>query len=545
MLMSMSKLHGGPRLISLLAVTAVVMASCTSNSAGVSVSNQASAAGGVVTAPSSASSFPNAGTTDSSSPGTASGSTSASTSASTRPRGPAPSSDAAFGWKNCGKNLDCGSLKVPLDYQAPAATQITLNVVRHRALKPKQRIGSLLVNPGGPGSGGTFLANAAEQEYGQSLLDNFDIIGWDPRGTGQSKPAIDCVDNLDPTFGLDSSPDNQQDHDAMVAADQGFDDACAAKNGGLLKHVSTTESATDMDSIRKALGEDKISYFGFSYGSQLGAVWTTLFPSTVRAAVLDGAVDPNADATQVAQNQAQGFEGAFKSFAADCAANSKCPFNSGGDPVAAYDALTAKIDAKPIVVTQGRTSVTEGVLFTAVAEALYTSERWPTLAEALADAQNGKGNGLLALYDAYYQRNSKGVASNFLEAFYAITCLDDGTPRSVAGVDANVAEIEAAAPRFGSDFAHGYICALWPIPPAPKVTVTGKGAGPIVVVGTTGDPATPLAGTRKMAAALEDGHLVTVQAEQHTGYGANQCVDNAVDDYLTSLKIPAEGLVCS
>jgi pimeloyl-ACP methyl ester carboxylesterase len=451
---------------------------------------------------------------------------------------------AVFGWKPCATHAECGSLVVPLDYDDPSAGQVTLRVVRHRALQPKQRIGSLFVNPGGPGAGGSFLAENAEKLYDKALVNRFDVIGWDPRGTGRSNPAIDCVADLDPFFGLDSSPDDQQEHDALVSAAQAFDDACAAKNGNLLAHVSTGESARDMESLRAALGEDTISYFGFSYGSLLGAVWATLFPTTVRAAVFDGAVDPTVGSDQADLQQAKGFEQAFTNFAADCAANKKCPFNNAGDPAAAYDRLAAAIDARPVVVDAHRTPVTNGVLTTAVAQALYSEARWPVLAKALADAAKGNGKGLLALYDMYYQRGST-TNQNVIEAFEAISCLDDGGPRGVQSVDDSVATFVAAAPRFGSDFAHGYVCALWPVPAVAPIRVTGKGAGPIVVVGTTGDPATPFAGTKNMAAALEDGHLVTVDARQHTGYGVNACVDKAVDDYLTLLVVPAVGLVCA
>ena len=184
------------------------------------------------------------------------------------------------------------------------------------------------------------------------------------------------------------------------------------------------------------------------------------------------------------------------------------------------------------------------MLFTAVAQAMYSDYYWPQLSEALSEAQNGDGKGILQLYDDYYQRNEDGTYGNELEAFLAISCLDDPGASSTQDVDSHIEDFIAAAPRLGGNFAYGYSCALWPVKQASKVTITGKGAGPIVVVGTTGDPATPLDSTRKMALSLEQGILILVDANQHTGYGANNCVVKAVDDYLIKLIVPANETTC-
>jgi pimeloyl-ACP methyl ester carboxylesterase len=461
----------------------------------------------------------------------------------------APFVPASFDWKACDDSasttsVQCGTLEVPYDYNNPSAGTFTLYVKLRPATNPSLRIGSMMVNPGGPGFGGSSLADDADYYFSSDLTDHFDIIAWDPRGTGKSTPAVDCVDNYDQYFGLDSPPDSPEEKQALVDASQAFNDECMANSGEILPYISTQASATDMNSIRQALGEDKISYFGFSYGSELGATWATMFPQTVRAAVLDGAVDPNSTSAEEGMAQAKGFEGQLATFLAACSKNKACEFYNGGKSEAAFDALLLDLDAKPLVVSAERTPVTQGVAFTAVAQAMYSDYYWSQLEKALADAQQGDGAGLLKLYDDYYQRKDDGRYGNELEAFLAISCLDDPGATSIKAVDDAVPSFVAVAPRLGANFGYGYSCALWPVKAAVKIEVTGKGAGPIVVIGTTGDPATPLASTRKMAAELEQGILLIVEANQHTGYGANECTNTVVDSYLIDLTVPVSETTC-
>jgi len=454
----------------------------------------------------------------------------------------------AIEWKPCdgskSTEVECGNIEVPFDYSNPDQGSFVLYVKKHNASKPGSRIGSMMVNPGGPGFGGSSLADDAQYYFSQDLIDNFDIIAWDPRGTGESTPAVDCVSTYDQYFGLDSPPDTPTEKQALIDASQAFNDKCAENSGTILPYISTKASAQDINSLRLALGEEKITFFGFSYGSELGATWATMFPETVRAIVIDGAVDPNASSTEEGMNQAKGFEGQLATFLKQCDEKSTCEFHNGGKAEAAFDKLVLDLNTTPLVVSKDRTPVNQGVLFTAVAQAMYSDYYWPQLSEALHAAQGGDGKGLLQLYDDYYQRKADGTYGNELEAFLAISCLDDPGATSTKEVDSHVSEFIAAAPRLGGNFAYGYSCALWPVKQAPKVTVTGKGAGPIVVVGTTGDPATPLDSTRKMAKALEHGVLVIVDANQHTGYGANSCVVKAVDDYLIKLVVPTNELTC-
>jgi pimeloyl-ACP methyl ester carboxylesterase len=441
--------------------------------------------------------------------------------------------------------VECGNIEVPFDYADPEQGSFVLYIKKHNAANPADRIGSMMVNPGGPGFGGSSLADDAEYYFSQDLIDRFDIIAWDPRGTGESTPAVNCVDTFDEYFGLDSPPETPEEKQALIDASQAFNDKCAENSGTILPFISTKASAQDINSLRLALGEEKVSFFGFSYGSELGTTWATMFPETVRAIVVDGAVDPTASSIQEGMSQAKGFEGQLATFLKQCSEKTTCAFHNGGKAEAAFDKLVLDIDITPLEVSKDRTPVTQGVLFTAVAQAMYSDYYWPQLSEALSEAQNGDGKGILQLYDDYYQREDDGTYGNELEAFLAISCLDDPGATSTEEVDSHIEDFIAAAPRLGGNFAYGYSCSLWPVEQAAKVNITGKDAGPIVVVGTTGDAATPLESTRKMAQGLEQGILIVVDANQHTGYGANSCVVKAVDDYLIKLKVPANETTCT
>ncbi|MEQ1874555.1 MAG: alpha/beta hydrolase [Ilumatobacteraceae bacterium] len=459
---------------------------------------------------------------------------------SSQPADTTEPADDPFAWLDLGDGIEEGTLFVPLDYDDPSGDQIMLYLVRHSAADPERRIGTLLVNPGGPGYGGSGLAYSADQIYGQALLDRFDIVGWDPRGTGSSEPAVDCVEDYDRYFALDSSPDTDEERQDLIDAGTEFGESCADDNARLLPHLSTASSARDMNAIREALGEATISYFGFSYGSELGATWATMFPDTVRAAVLDGAVDPTVGYLEQNLQQAAGFEATFDEFLAQCSADDSCAFHNDGNAEAAFDELSAGIDATPISVDADRADITQGVLFTAVAQAMYDQSYWPRLELALADLQDGDGGGALELYDEYFGYQF-GEWGNELEAYFAINCLDDPGSTGPDDLLSHEAEFAAAAPRLGRGWlAELLFCAVWPVPAAEPIVITGKGAGPIIVMGTTGDAATPLASTRKMASALEGGHLVIVDADQHTGYGVNNCGDETIDNYLVDPSAPLD-----
>ena len=272
--------------------------------------------------------------------------------------GSAPSNSPTLQWEEFDEGVETATLEVPVDYEDPDGPTFDLFLARHLATDQQNKIGSLLVNPGGPGFGGAEFALFADGLYGEPLLERFDIVGWDPRGTGLSEPAVDCIDDYDRYFASpDITPDDDVERQQIIDLAEEFTAACVEANGDILPYIGTNNSARDIDSIRRALGEDEISYFGFSYGSELGGAWATLFPETVRAAVLDGAVDPNADPLESSVQQSKGFEGTLTTYLAQCSADSECAFHNGGDAEGAFDALMRSVDESPIPSEPGRPDV--------------------------------------------------------------------------------------------------------------------------------------------------------------------------------------------
>lgn len=464
------------------------------------------------------------------------------------PGAPRPDTSATFGWAPFGADdsgVELGSIEVPIDYDDPSLGTFDLFIARHLATNPGQRIGSLVVNPGGPGFGASDWAILAASNYGRALLEHFDIVGWDPRGTGLSTPAIDCTDDYDRYHGdIDITPDDEAERQMIIDLADEFQTECTQRNATIIDHVGTNNSARDIDAVRQALGEDQISYFGFSYGSELGATWMTMFPDTVRAAVLDGAIDPRADLETATLEQAVGFEQSLTSFLAACSANDECPFHNDGNAEAAFDRLMASLDATPLPSDDGRPAVNLGVAISGTTQAMYSQTLWPVLEQALADAQGGDGSGLLALYDEYYLRRSDGTYPNVFEAFQTILCMDRPDRPTVAQEDALAAELHEVSPRLAPSTVGSYQCSFYPTSEDPRIPITGVGAGPALVVGTTGDPATPLSSSQAMAATLDDAVLLTVVSQQHTGYSANDCSIEAIDNFLVNLIRPAEGTRC-
>jgi pimeloyl-ACP methyl ester carboxylesterase len=448
-------------------------------------------------------------------------------------------------WQSVDDSLQTAILEVPVDYDEPDGDTFELFLVRRLANDQDDKIGSLLINPGGPGAGGAEFAAGAEFIFDEEILDRFDIIGWDPRGAGYSRPAIDCIDDYDEYYaGIDITPDDDAERQAIVDVARDFAEQCVDKNGDIIDHVGTNNSARDIDAIRQALGEDTISYFGFSYGSELGATWATMFPDTVRAAVLDGAADPTVGLTEGSLQQTAGFEQTLTTYLATCSADPDCEFHNDGDAEGAFDELMAALDEEPIPSEPGRPDITRGVALQAVGTAMYDDSLWGQLSEALADAQDGDGENMLELWDSYYRRQPDGTWPNFLEAFQVIRCMDEDERPTVEEEDATVEQFHEVAPRFAPNTTGAYFCTFFPPTEDPRIPITGAGAGPIVVIGTTGDPATPLASTRVMADTLEDGRLIVVTADKHTGYGENDCVDGAVHRYLIDLEAPPEETDC-
>lgn len=458
----------------------------------------------------------------------------------------APFVPAPLAWEDCSDGFECADIVVPVDYADPAGPSFTLPMIRRTAEDADNRIGSLLVNPGGPGVSGVDFVRNAYRLYSEDVRERFDIVGWDPRGVAGSVPSIDCVDDLDEFVSGDPSPETLEEAAAQDDAARAFADACAANHGELLAHLTTENTARDMDAMRVALGDEKLTYFGYSYGTFLGAIYADLFPDRIRALVLDAALDPSITAQQDAKNQVVGFEDALSRFLADCAADDGCAFYSGGDPGAAYDALMASLEETPID-GDGSIDVGVGIAELGVISALYSEFKWPSLAEALALAEEGDGSALLDLSDFVTGRIGPGEYSDELEQRIAINCVDG--QRLTRDERASLGqELAVLAPRFGEPGVapSGDPCEFWAAPSLrePK-RITSPGSPPILVVGTTGDPATPYQQAVSLAEQLSQGVLLTLNGEGHTAYGGlSGCIDDAVDAYLIDLVPPPDGAVC-
>ncbi|MHB8466738.1 MAG: alpha/beta hydrolase [Acidimicrobiales bacterium] len=456
---------------------------------------------------------------------------------------------ATIAWRACAGHdgWQCGTLAVPLDHAHPGPT-ISIALTRHLATARSSRIGSLLVNPGGPGvSGITFAYEMPATGIFDQLLQRFDVVGFDPRGVGASTP-VRCVDGatLDRLGHLDPSPTTPAELDALVAGARELAAACEQQSAGLLPRVSTVDAAQDMDDIRAALGDSGLTYLGFSYGTLLGATYASLFPTHVRALALDSAIDPAVDEGAMSVAQAVGFEQNLNAFLAAC--TTKCVFTRHGAPTlrAAFDALMARIDSAPLPAGLGRTLGPGEALF-GVADPLYAEGTWPALAGALEAAEGGDGTGLMSFYDEYSGRHADGSYDNSLEANTAINCADHAPPPSVPAFQALAAAAAKQAPYFGAPVAWGAIpCLYWPVPArAGAGAIHPAGAPPIVVVGSTGDPATPYAWAQHLTAELGTATLVTRHGQGHGAYLVSGCVRAAVDDYLIRLTVPARsGLDC-
>jgi pimeloyl-ACP methyl ester carboxylesterase len=452
-------------------------------------------------------------------------------------------------WSGCGNGLQCADIRVPRDYDAPSNGYLNIALIRQPASDPKDRIGSLVLNPGGPGGSGVeFVRTAAEQGlFPSALRKRFDIVGFDPRGVNASS-AIRCIDNLDPQARLDPSPDDPEELGGLVDSARDYAAECAKRNDDTLPYLSTDAVAQDLDLIRQAIGDKKLSYLGFSYGTLIGSLYAERFPDRIRAMVLDGAIDPSLDLEQFRSGQAEGFEKSLTAFIDDCAAKEACAFHANGKTLAAFDSLMASIDAKslPARFDRERRQVGPSVASYAVLAALYDRESWPVLATSLDRARHGDGSLLLQIADPYQGRNPNGSYSNQHDAYTANTCLDFAAPKDVGAYTAWAKRLEKVAPHFAGLIAYNDLaCAFWPIPaertPAP---VTATGAPPIIVVGTTGDPATPYAWAEALADELDSGVLVTREGQGHTAYLVSSCVQRAVDAYLLGLTVPKTGLTC-
>lgn len=467
------------------------------------------------------------------------------------PLAPASYYDQKLAWTNCsqfGQAYECATLKVPLDYSSPDRS-IGLSVLKRPADGTTGGLGALVVNPGGPGGSGVDYAKFASNVFSAGVTNRYDVVGFDPRGVGRSAP-IRCLDTrqTDMWLSMDDTPDTPAEVAELVAFDKTFAQACKKNTGAVLAHVSTVEAAADMDLLRAALGENTLTYFGASYGTLLGATYAQEFPEKVGRFVLDGAVSPTATADEAAKAQAAGFETALNAFIADCLKDS-CPLGSSAATARAKVAsFLDGLDKTPLPTGTSRV-LTQQLGETGIVAALYSRTDWVVLRLAFIQAFDGNGSGLLDLADGYSGRVNGTYDSSLLQANVAINCLDSGSAgTSVADIEKQAAGYEAAAPIFGDSTRWAALaCHDWPETAEfapPKLAAVG--AAPIVVIGTTRDPATPYAWAKELASTLTSGVLLTRDGDGHTGYHqGNKCIDAAVDAYLLDGTVPTDGKRCT
>ncbi|MFE7405474.1 alpha/beta hydrolase [Isoptericola sp. NPDC057559] len=460
----------------------------------------------------------------------------------------------ALEWTDCKNGLQCATAAAPLSWHDAGAGSIELALVRNPA-DGKDPQGSLLVNPGGPGASGVdFVRSDAENDgstFGKKLRDAFDIVGFDPRGVQDSTP-VTCFDDArkDESLAKDFDPSTDDGLAAMEAESRAWGEACAEHTGDVLGQVDTQSAARDMDMLRAVLGDDQLHYLGYSYGTQLGATYAGLFPGRAGRLVLDGAIDTTLSSDEISAGQSVGFENALRAYVADCQAGKGCPLpGSVDDGMQRIKALFDQAYERPLPTSDADRPVTRTLAFYGVALTLYNQANWPVLTQALTEAiTSGTGDTLLYLADAYNDRNADGTySSNSSEAFRAVGCLDDRGTTDVGEMRAEAAEIEKKAPTVGEFFAYGgTTCADWPAPLAKKeFDVHAKGAAPIVVIGTTNDPATPYAWAEGLAKTLDSGVLVTYEGEGHTAYSPSRpCVADVVESYLVDGDVPKDGTTC-
>ena len=452
-------------------------------------------------------------------------------------------------WTDCGPGFDCTEVTAPLDWENPGDGDITLAVVRHRA--EGTPVGSLLTNPGGPGASGIDLVlNNLSFAVGADLIKNYDVIGFDPRGVGAST-AVTCYDAPkmdDYLYGIPAAARGTAEWEAeLLAAHKGFAEACEANSDGILPHITTINAARDMDLIRAVLGDKQLNYLGYSYGTFLGATYAKLYPEKAGRLVLDGAIDPAVPGLEVGATQALGFESALRAYMKSCLDSGECPFNGTVDEAMAdLGALLASVDRTPLKNGDGRLLGADS-LMTGIIAALYSQDSWGYLTQALDEALQGDPKSAFVLADFYNNRDKSGAyTDNSTEAFRAYNCMDypvEDDPAAEAAIDAKIAK---GAPTIAPYWSGPDSCEVWPYPPTgTRGEITAEGAGPILVIGTTNDPATPYEWSESLANQLEEGVLITRVGEGHTGYNkGNVCVDDAVEAFLLDDVVPEDGLRC-
>jgi pimeloyl-ACP methyl ester carboxylesterase len=452
--------------------------------------------------------------------------------------------DQVIEWVPCAAGSvegDCADILVPLDYADPDGQAITLAVFKRPPADGVGAMGPLFVNPGGPGTPGRGVAAWLDA----ASLPGYSLVGWDPRGVGASTPVV-CDTDLDALRALDASPDDAAEEEAFVDGWRAFDQSCLAQSGRLLQHVGTADTVADLDLLRALLGADRLNYLGYSYGTAIGALYAQTYPDKVGRMVLDSPVNIT-DNDSV--SQAAGFDVAFGNFA-DWCVESGCRLATpgmatGADLVTATIAWLDALDQVPVPV--GDRFLTQSLASDGLALYLYQdASAYPDLADALGEAEVGDGAALLEAADGLWERNDDGSYSPALGAFTAIRCVD-GTDSGLAGAFAEWRKEAAEAPLFGGSAGLDVACEVWPVRASlDDVTITAAGAAPILVVGATGDSATPYEYAQWMEEQMPSARLLTYDGPGHATYGGrNDCVDTTVNTYLNEGTLPPKGTVCA
>lgn len=440
---------------------------------------------------------------------------------------------AGLAWDDCGAFGECALLEVPLDYDDPSGEKLNLGITRVPA--SGDRVGALFVNPGGPGGEVNDMPAGMASQLPTEITDHFDIVALDPRGVGEAN-LVSCDYDLTELYGVDHVITSPEAETELVSTSEDYVDSCTTTVGAdTLEHMGTRNVARDMDMAREALGDEQISFLGYSYGTLIGQVYADLFPERVRAMVLDGVVEPGNTGLESAETQALGFETALASFADDCDARSSCPL--APDTLDEVGSLLDAVADDPIPASPSELGSSE--LSLALAMPLYSEQMWPQLAQGVADAIEGDGTGLMQLYQQYLD------LANF-DVYFAVNCLDYAWPDNPDEHLAEASSIGETAPHFGESITNDYIrCAMWPVEAEPLESVTAPGTPPILVVSTTNDPATPYESGVNVAETLEAGVLLTYEGDQHGIVGQGQeCVDTAAFTYLLNLDPPPDGTTC-
>jgi pimeloyl-ACP methyl ester carboxylesterase len=438
-------------------------------------------------------------------------------------------------FSECGREFLCGTLRVPLDHDDPGGVTVELAVGMLPALDPSLRIGYLLVNPGGPGGG---IDGFLDFDAGlaPALLQRFDVVGWDPRGVGGSVPSGCWVEARD-LYLVDPVPDSPDEEAELDAAAKALADACLANLGSSVAHIGTIDTVRDMDAIRRALGADRISYLGFSYGTLLGIHYADMFGEHLRAAVLDGVIDPSLTATELAVGQIVGFDRAVDAMFSWCRTESSCAVT--GDPEAAYDGLMARLEVEPLHDIVGQVALDPARATLALVFASYSESLWPLFFQALAEAIDGYGGRLGRLGEEFI-----GVAD--LGAFSSIGCTDGGAVTALDLEALTEALIEVAGDLGAASVVSVLPCEHWPVATAtlPVGAVSAPDAPPILVVGSRGDNAAPYEWAAAVADQLHSGVLLSYDGNNHTSYGLSDCVARVVHEYLIDLVVPPGPVDC-